>query len=152
VGKKIAGSSRRPTVAHRLSFIVETGPEALAVSARIRRPKVTSARHRLRVDIGSLGCGRYPGDGAANCRSSRPLRGLHRERSRGWAQTSRASSPLVVHLQGVRILVKRDRGTDRDHSRTSVGLTDAIHSALRCWERMSTSVGAGLLEAATATP
>jgi len=54
VRKKIAGSHSKPYLCISLSFIVETGPEALAGSARIRRSKVTSSDTGSRVVLGSL--------------------------------------------------------------------------------------------------
>jgi hypothetical protein len=55
----------------------------------------------------------------------------------------------IVVLLLYRLLVKRDRGTDHI-TVLSVESTDAIRPAPRCAERMSTLVGVGLLEAATA--
>jgi hypothetical protein len=55
----------------------------------------------------------------------------------------------TVVLLLYRLLVKRDRGTDHI-TVLSVESTDAIRPAPWCADRMSTLVGVGLLEAATA--
>lgn len=52
-GERLQGRPGYLTGASSLSFIVETGPEALAGSARIRRSKVTSLRHRQELFSGA---------------------------------------------------------------------------------------------------
>jgi hypothetical protein len=91
--------------------------------------------------------GRYPSNGAANRRSLVPSGSAEKEAEVGLAPEEPPVRIVVLLLY--RLLVKRDRGTDHI-TVLSVELTDAIRPAPWCADRMSTLVGVGLLEAATA--
>jgi len=110
----LQGRSGYQTGALSLSFIVETGPEALNRICEDIVVEGNFVQHRFLSCSRELGMGRYPSNGSAN-RRSLVLRD-RRKRSRGCAHCTLGyyleERPVRMSFDLSSTLVKRNRGTD----------------------------------------